>query len=450
MSKTTCLLSILFISFCGLAHAENKPNIVFLLADDAGYGDFGCYGHPYARTPNIDRLAKDGTRFTQFYSTGMTCCPARTGLMTSKFPATYSTYPANGGFGDRVTVTELLHKAGYRTGHFGKWHIGPDQTPGTFGIDVIGGDSEEAGGKKKRNEMRGRDAPIYDQAIRFIEANKDHPFYVNVWGHISHNPVDPVEPWVDRWKGLKVNEADFSAPMREKLKAVRDAGGDVNDAMRRYLADIESLDDTVGRLLNRLDEFGLRDNTIVIFSSDQGADMTKVSLGGLRFNQLGFNGDHRGGKHTNLEGGLRVPFIVRWPGHVPKGNVDQKSVISGVDFLPTLCGLTQTKINPSNFDGEDASQAWLGKASHVRLKPLLWKTSSPGSQAVIRDGQWKLFHPIRKNGGEFELYNIDSDPMESNNLAAKHPDIKQKLVTQLEAWVSMLPKEYLKAKDKED
>lgn len=170
--------------------------------------------------------------------------------MTSKFPATYPTYPANGGFGDRVTVTELLYKAGYRTGHCGKWHIGPDQTPGTFGIDVIGGDLEEAGGKKKRNELRSRDAPIYDQAIRFIEANKDHPFYVNVWGHISHNPVDPVEPLVDRWSGLKVSEADFSAPMREKLKVVRDAGGDVNDAMRRYLADIESLDDTVGRLLN--------------------------------------------------------------------------------------------------------------------------------------------------------------------------------------------------------
>jgi len=130
--------------------------------------------------------------------------------------------------------------------------------------------------------------------------------------------------------------------------------------------------------------------------------MTKVSLGGLRFNQLGFNGDHRSGKHTNLEGGLRVPFIVRWPGHAPKGSVDQKSVISGVDFLPTLCALTQTKINPNNFDGEDASQAWLGKPSHVRSKPLLWKTSSPGSQAVIRDGQWKLFHPIRKNGGESE------------------------------------------------
>ena len=117
-----------------------QPNIVFLLADDLGRGDLRCYGHPYARTPQIDSLARDGTRFMQYHATGATCCPARTGLMTSKVPATYPTYPANGGFADRVTLTELLKKQGYVTGHFGKWHIGPNQKPGTYGIDVIGSD----------------------------------------------------------------------------------------------------------------------------------------------------------------------------------------------------------------------------------------------------------------------------------------------------------------------
>src|SRR6476620_11598602 len=142
--------------------AADKPNIVFILADDFGFGDLACYGHPYAKTPNIDRLASEGTRFTQAYSTGVTCCPARTGLMTSKFPATFHTYPANGGFGDRVTITDLLHKVGYRTGHFGKWHIGPNEKNGTYGIDVIGADEGEAEGKKKqRLDPRGRDAPIY-------------------------------------------------------------------------------------------------------------------------------------------------------------------------------------------------------------------------------------------------------------------------------------------------
>ncbi len=262
--------------------------------------------------------------------------------------------------------------------------------------------------------------------------------------------MDPVQSLVDRWSELKVNESDFPQPMREKFETVRAAGGDVNDAMRRYLADVESLDDAVGRLLKRLDELDLRDKTLVIFSSDQGADMSKASLGGLRFNQMGFNGPHRGGKHTNLEGGLHVPFIVRWPGHVPENRDDKESVLSGTDFLPTLCTLTGTKINLADFDGEDASAAWLGKARHVRTKPLLWKASSPGAQALIRDGKWKLFHPIRKNAGEFELYDIETDSGEARNLAAEQPEIRQTLVARLETWVATLPKEYIKTGDKED
>ena len=128
----------------------SKPNIVFLLADDLGGGDLHCYGNPYSRTPNIDSLARDGTRFTQYYATGATCCPTRTGLMTSKFPATYPTYPANGGFANHVTITELLKKQGYATGHFGKWHIGPEQKPGIYGIDAIGAGDEDGGKKRSR------------------------------------------------------------------------------------------------------------------------------------------------------------------------------------------------------------------------------------------------------------------------------------------------------------
>jgi N-acetylgalactosamine-6-sulfatase len=122
------------------AVATSKPNVIFILADDFGWGDLACYGHPYSRTPNIDKLASEGTRFLQCYATGVTCCPSRTGFMTSKFPATFAKYPASGGFGERVTITELLKKQGYATGHFGKWHIGPGAKPGTYGIDAIGSD----------------------------------------------------------------------------------------------------------------------------------------------------------------------------------------------------------------------------------------------------------------------------------------------------------------------
>ena len=142
----------------------------------------------------------------------------------------------------------------------------------------------------------------------------------------------------------------------------------------------------MGYPLKRLDELGLRQNTIVVFSTDQGADMTKAGNGGLRFNQMGCNGPHRGGKHTHWEGGVRVPWIVRWPGHVPAGRTDEQSVLSGADWLPTLCSIVGVKINAADFDGEDTSAAWLGKAPHVRTKPLLWKTSSSGSESFIRDG----------------------------------------------------------------
>ncbi len=214
-------------------------------------------------------------------------------------------------------MTELLKRAGYRTGHVGKWHIGPETKAGTYGLDKI--DGVEAGvraSKRASESERGRDSPIFDAAIKFIEENKDEPFYLNVWGHISHNPINPSDALVAKWQDLKVDHDAFPAPMREKFTAVESAHGNVSEGMRRYLAEIEALDADVGRLLKRLDDLGLSENTIVVFSSDQGADMTKADSGGLRFNQMGFNGPHRGGKHTFFDGGQRVPFIIRWPGKV--------------------------------------------------------------------------------------------------------------------------------------
>ena len=149
-------------------------------------------------------------------------------------------------------------------------------------------------------------------------------------------------------------------------------------------------------------------------------------------------------------GGVRVPWIVRWPGHVPAGRTDEQSVISGADWLPTLCAIASVKINANDCDGEDASAAWFGKAPHVRTKPQLWKTSSPGSESFIRQGQWKLRHPTRKKDGELELYDITAGPAESKNLAAQHPEIVKKLSVKVEAWVDKLPKEYLTTSDKLD
>lgn len=468
------LLSILaavcssFAALAAVARADtSRPNVVFILADDSGFADFGCQGHPYARTPNIDSLARDGTRFTQFYATGVTCCPTRTGLMTSRWPASYATYPANGGFAGRVTITELLKKSGYATGHFGKWHIGPENKAGTYGIDAVGSE-DETGGKRKANGERGRDAHIYDEAIKFIEQHKGGPFYMNVWSHISHHRIAPPESWVKKFAGLVVDESKFAPPMREKFELCKARGGDVSEHMGRYLADIASMDDDIGRLLQRLDELGLRSNTIVVFSSDQGPapinanteqdpearkrrNKTPKDADGAsdsRLDAMGYAGEFRGGKHGMLEGGVRVPWIVRWPDRVPAGRVDAKSVLSGADWLPTLCAIAGVKIDAKDFEGEDTSAAWLG-ATHTRTKPLMWKTSSTGSSAGIREAQWKLVHPTRKNGGELELYDIVADPAEAHNVAAQHPDVVKQLSAKVEAWVATLPKEYIKTEDKD-
>ena len=456
MNILTSFLCALFVLCCSTGSAAAalhaaaapqpaaKPNIVFLFADDMGWGDLRCYGHPYAKTPNLDKLASEGTRFQQCYATGVTCCPSRTGFMTSKFPATFAKYPASGGFGGRVTITELLKKQGYATGHFGKWHIGPEKKPGTYGMDCIGGD--EAGSGKKNQDDRSRDAHVYDNAIRFIEKHKDGPFYVNVWGHIPHHPVNPSPAVLDAFGPLQVDEAKFPAPMREKFANCRKQGGDVSRHMRAYLAELKALDDNAGRLLKRLDELGLRENTIVVCSSDQGPAHIRDGSEGVRLNAMGFAGPFRGGKHNQYEGGVRIPFVVRWPDRVAAGRVDEKSVISAIDWLPTLCALTGTQINAADFDGEDVSAAWLGKGEHVRAKPLLWKTSAPQSEGTIRDGQWKLHHP-NKRGGELELFDVVADPGEQHNLVKEHPDIVKRLSAKLEAWQATLPKAYDKTND---
>ncbi len=422
--------------------APRLPNILFLFADDLGYGDLGSTGHPYAQTPNLDRLAEGGLRFSQAYVTGVTCNPSRTGFMTGKFPASFHRYTADFGFGERVTISELLKQRGYATGHFGKWHIGPDQQDGTYGLDRI------ASGK--RSKLLGRDAGLYDEAIAFIREHKDQPFYINVWGHITHYPVNPPEHYAERFGHVNVDEGDFGPAMRQKFDQVRELGKDVDQGMRNYLGDVASLDDAVGRLLKVIDELGLAEHSIIVFSSDHGPAPVKLSKpkkgvdDNPKFmqNMLGSPGPFRGGKHSTLEGGVRVPFIIRWPGNIPAGKVDEESVISGIDWLPSLCAIAGVDIDEKEFDGEDVSQAWLGKEVHVREKPLFWRNSAPRAAVALRFGPWKLYLPRRK--GEPQLYQVTEDPAESNNVASTHPEIVERLTALAKDWESTLPTQYEK------
>ncbi|MCR9207996.1 MAG: sulfatase-like hydrolase/transferase [bacterium] len=420
---------------------QRPPNIVFMFADDLGYGDLGCYGHPYAQTPVIDQLAKEGARFTQFYVTGVTCNPSRTGLMTGLFPARFPKYAADFGFGDRVTITELLKKRGYKTGHFGKWHIGPVDSDGTYGIDEV----QTIG--KSRDRSAGRDDDLYSAAIDFIRDNKDDPFYVNVWGHATHFPVNTAQGLAAEFNDISVDRKDFSPTMQHKFDECLKIGGDLDESMRQYLGDVYQLDLNVGRVVKALDELGLRGNTIVVFSSDHGpAPVVTGKKGTRQFsnNMLGYAGEFRGGKHEQYEGGTRVPFIIRWPGKVQAGRVDTTSVCSLIDWLPTLCSLAGVDELPNPIDGEDISDIWFG-TDRERLKPLFWKTSSTGSTPAMRDGKWKLHLP-RKQRGEPELYDLSIDPSESNNIAAQHPDVVKSLSKKIKTWAASLPIDYAKTK----
>lgn len=453
------LFAALVFLLGSVSRASERPNIIFILADDMGWSDVGCQGHPLVRTPNLDRLAAEGSRFTQCYATGVTCCPSRTGFMTSRLPAEFAKYPAGSGFGERITVTELLKKNGYATGHFGKWHIGPVTDPGTYGIDVIS--AGDGGGAKKRSadSPRGRDAPIYDAAIRFIEEHREGPFYVNIWDHIPHHPVNPSAAVREAFGPLEVDESKLPAELRVKFQRCRDLGGDPADHLLSWLSEIQAMDAEIGALLKRLDELGLRENTLVAFSSDQGPAPIREDLGRekapragkpgseikpeavtLRLNAMGSVGHFRGGKHEQLEGGVRIPWILRWPGHIPAGRVDETSVLSGADWLPTLCAITGVEIDADDFEGEDASAAWLG-GEFFRERPLLWKTSNPNSDPAMREGKWK-YHGSNRRRGTVALYDLSVDPGEASNLVDSFPEVAERMRLRLAEWTATLPESY--------
>ena len=438
------LFSLILLVSASFADTQKKPNIVFILADDLGYGDLGCYGHPYAKTPNIDGLAKSGTRFTRYYATGVTCQPSRVGFMTSRHPRSFKRRVGDFGFDGRATITELLKKNGYATGHFGKWHIGPgaggkkvsEKIPpaDNYGIDEIGVL------ESLKDRTKGRDDNTFEASIDFIERHKDGPFFVNVWAHITHFRVPSDTVFAEKFSGLKVDESLFGPYMKtNKFDICRDEWGlGVNACMKNYLADVWSLDLAIGRLLKKLDQLGLSENTIVIFTSDQGParntlNTLKANQVGdkTRANMMGWAKGLRGGKHEMYEGGVRIPFIVRWPGKVPVDTVNDTSILSGLDFLPTLCHLTGTSYDKDKFEGLDVSDIWLGEDRNPQ-RLLYWKKQYP----TALDGEWK-YHVNKRDGDE--LYHLANDPNETTNVIAKHPEKAANMLKSITAWDKSLP-----------
>jgi len=441
MKRVSCLLALPIFLFGHLSAAE-RPNIVFILTDDMGYGDIGCNGGTFTPTPNIDSLARSGIRFTHYYSASPICSPSRAGCTTGMYPARWkltSFLQTRAGNRDceqadflaagAPSMARTLKSAGYATGHFGKWHMGggrdvsnappitaygfdeyastwesPDPHPDITGSNWIWSPQDTV---KRWN----RTAFFVDKTLDFLRRHKDQPCYVNVW------PDDTHTPWVP---------AD-DKPLRAESP----------DNFRRVLAEY---DRQIGRLIGGLKELRIDTKTLVIFTSDNGP---MPSFKGERAGGL------RGTKMSLYEGGIRMPCIVQWPGHALAGHTDEQTLWSAVDLFPSLCAVTGTPLPKDNaFDGEDVSQAWFGQPIK-RTKPLFWeygrnnvsfkyphgRDRSPN--LAIRDGKWKLL--LQADGTGAELYDLAADPNETTNLAAVNPAELKRLSESVLQWRRALP-----------
>ena len=413
-----------------------RPNIIFILADDLGYGDLACYGHPYAKTPHIDQMAKEGRRFSRFYVSDARCSPSRASFLTSRHSASFEQETAKYGLGDQPTIMELLQARGYITGHFGKWHLGPiprDANP--YGIDVLKTVTPKGHQDKTKDEV------IFDDAIQFMAAHKDQPFYINLWTHATHFPFSPKVEHKKVFSSLRVRKKDFGYWMRKnKISHFKNNVRMLSAAMRIYLGEIYALDQQIGRITAWLEENDLADNTILVITSDNGpANMPEEGIdAGPERNLLGSTGELRGGKTTHFEGGIRVPFIIKWPAKIAPHTLDTTGVYSALDWLPSLCAITGTDIKKLTIDGEDRSAGWLGKPKS-RSKALFWKEYQKNAPVTILDNPWKL---VQRDTGERLLFHLDQDPSERRDLAEDKPEIVHQLLTQIEAWEKGLPERY--------
>ncbi len=465
--KETCaviLCSLLLSSVVAAAERVEKPNVIFLLTDDQGWGDAAAWGHPYCKTPNLDRITAEGRRFGQFYVANPVCSPSRTAFMTGRYPARFRVH---GHFATHelnqarvmpdwldpqaAMVTRQLQSAGYVTGHFGKWHLGSGEgapEPGRYGIDsyvtiVSNGP-----------QLRPKDAPpepywwgkstgiIMDHAIDFLRRNRDKPFYLNIWTLVPHAKLDPTPQQLAVYKDLdpRPDHPAFGRWTQDYFKAA----DDFRSQMQVYAASITDLDTQVGRLLDTLEQLGLDENTILFFSSDNGPE--DYNIRNAANAGVGSPGPHRGRKRSIYEGGVRQPLVVRWPGKIKAGTFDETSVIGAVDFFPTVCALTGVS-PPSNteLDGEDVSDILLGGQSRPRQKPLFWEWRSKVAgnpdfappPIAVRDGPWKLLTDADRS--RVELYDIPNDPTETNNLAAAHPAVVERLARLALDWKATLP-----------
>jgi arylsulfatase A-like enzyme len=429
-----------------LAAADAQPNIVFILADDLGYTDLACYGSQYYETPRIDRMAAEGMRLTDGYTCGPNCQPTRAALMSGQYGPRTGVYTVGGidRFNwqsrplrpvdnvqklapETVTLAEALHQAGYTTGMFGKWHLGDDAQhhPSMQGFEEA---ISSAGRHFNFNTNPKTDYPdgtyladfLTDRAVEFIREHRDRPFFLYLTHFAVHSPHDAKEELIERFRP--------KSP----------AGGHHDPT---YAAMIASVDESVGRVLDLLDELQLSENTLVILSSDNGG-VGGYEREGIKGGSITDNAPLKGGKGMLYEGGIRVPYIFRWTGTVGAGE-ECDVPINSVDLYPTLLEFAGgTPTEGQVLDGTSYAAMLRGERDPGERRPLYWhfpgylgagqgtwRTTPVGA---IRTGDWKLLEFFED--GRLELYNLREDIGEQHNLAATDPDRAQALHAELTAW----------------
>lgn len=439
MKTITAILLVSAFAMAPAIHATAattpKPNIVFIFADDWGWGDLSSHGHPWLKTPNLDRLASEGIDFQQFNVLNPVCSPSRTAATTGMVPARFCIHEhfhfdpavnARRGMPDWLdpqapTLPRFLKSAGYRTGHFGKWHLSnteiPDAPmPSAYGFD----ESAVFNGPGPETDRHATAA----NAVKFIHAHRNTPFYLNVWLHESHTPHIPTAESLAQWKHLDERE-------------------------RIYAAVITDGDKAVGRVLDALKETGMDDRTIVIFSSDNGPewklgeDHKRLGDGYGQWASVGQTGGLRGRKRSLFEGGVRVPFIVRWPEHAPAGTKNNTTVVTALDLLPTLCAAAGVKLPDSySGDGENLLGAFQGKEI-PRTRPIFWEWRGVGTEPdlwprlAVRDGDWKLV--MDTNAKRVELHQLVNDLAEARDVSKAYPEVVKRLTMLAREWKASLP-----------
>ncbi len=463
--KVRTLATLILVLFAGLLScqpASQPPNIIFILIDDMGYGDLSCTGNDLAETPYLDRLAEEGIRFSHFYVGSPICSPSRVAFTTGQYPARHfiNSYinsrkqNRERGMADFLNpevpaVARTFKQAGYATAHFGKWHMGGgrdvDDTPlpQSYGFDEslvsfeglgdrilqpdhgLSNQSAKLGHGSITRVPKHENTGIYvDRTIDFMTRHRAQPFYVHLWLNDVHDPFKPGDVQLELY-GIDHD----------------------NPEVRKFIAVLRAMDRQIGRLVTAVDELGLDKRTLIIVTSDNGPTAwPRYYEQGIE--PPGSTGGDRGRKWSLYEGGIRMPLIVRWPGRIAPGTVDDTTVITAVDYYRTVCRLAGITPPDVGWDGEDMSAALLGQPQQRNL-PIFWEYGRtpdylrPGLEhdqspnLAMRDGEWKFL--VNADRSRPELYNLNADPRESRNLLNDELHRAAAMQQLLLGWWNTLP-----------